>query len=342
MSSLSSALAMAYAWARRDTARQMAQALHFTEDQEQLHRGFAALEAVFRGLRARGDVRLNVANSLWPRKGYDLLDDYVSLLLECHGVRIAPLDYDDSGAARRTINRWVEERTQDRIQNLVRRGDLSALTLLVLVNAIYFKGNWASQFDPALTRDAPFWVDAGEAVTVPMMGQTQRFRWARGSELQVLELPYECKDLSMIVLLPARRDGLVQLEAALTLENLETWTRQLREVQVQVQLPRFRLDHRFEVNGAPSALGMTSAFSWSNANFRGMIGQDRGYCIDKVIHQAFVQVDEAGTEAAAATATLSRSAPPVFRADHAFLFLIRENASGSILFMGRVVDPAGP
>ena len=257
------------------------------------------------------------------------------------GCRIAPLDYDDPEAARRTINRWVEERTEDRIQNLLRQGDLSALTLLVLVNAIAFKGNWASQFDPALTRDAPFWVDAGEAVTVPMMAQTRRFRWARGRELQVLEMPYEGDDLSMIVLLPARRDGLAQLEAALTMENLEGWTSQLREATVLVQLPRFRLDYRFEACGALRALGITNAFSWSKANFRGMVGQDRGFCIDLVMHQAFVQVDEAGTEAAAATVTLSRSAPPAFRADHPFLFLIRENVSGSILFMGRVMDPVG-
>jgi serpin B len=340
--SLSLVLAMAYAGARRETARQMAQALHFTEDQEQLHLGFTALEAVFLRVQAGDDVQLSAANSLWPRVGHDLVHDYVALLIACYGGLVKPLDYDNPEAARRTINRWVEDRTGGRIQNLIRQGDLSALTLLVLASAIYFKGDWASQFDPALTRDAPFWVDADEAVTVPMMSQTQTFRWARWPELQVLELPYEGKDLSMIVLLPARRNGLVQLEAALTLENLEMWISQLRDVQVQVQLPRFRLDYRFEVNGSLRALGMTNAFSWSTANFRGMIGLDRGFCIDLVIHQAFVQVDEAGTEAAAATVTLSRSAPPVFRADHAFLFLIRENVSGSILFMGRVVDPTGP
>jgi serine protease inhibitor len=337
--SISSALALTYAGARGKTAEQMAQALRFSLDQAPFHQQFAALEARFRDLGSEGTSRLRTANRLWPRTGHNLLDGYVRLLKAAYGVTVQPLDYGDSEAARNTINRWVEEQTEDRIKNLILPGNLSAETLLVLVNAIYFKGNWASQFDAALTREAPFWVSAGESVTVPLMTQTQTFGLARGRELQVLELPYEGRDLSMLVLLPTARDGLAELEAALTLENLELWISHQWEDEVQVQLPRFKLDFRFEVQDYLPPLGMIDAFLPHKADFSGITGQASGFFIDLIVHQAFVQVDEAGTEAAAATAIVSRGGPPIFRADHPFLFLIRENSTGSILFLGRVANP---
>ena len=337
--SISSALALVYAGARGETAEQMAQALRFSPDQEPLHRQFAALEARFRALGGLGTIRLRTANRLWPRTGYDLLADYVRLLKAAYGVTVQPLDYGDTEVARKTINRWVAEQTKDRIKNLILPGNLSAGTLLVLVNAIYFKGNWASQFDPALTREAPFWVSAAQSVPVPLMTQTRTFSLARGRELQVLELPYEGGDLSMLVLLPAARDGLAELEAALTLENLELWISHLWEDEVQAQLPRFKLDYRLEVQDYLPPLGMIDAFLPHKADFSGITGQASGFFIDLIIHQAFVQVDEAGTEAAAATAIVSRGGPPIFRADHPFLFLIRENSTGCILFLGRVANP---
>ena len=165
------------------------------------------------------------------------------------------------------------------------------------------------------------------------------FSLARGRELQVLELPYEGGDLSMLVLLPAARDGLAELEAALTLENLELWISHLWEDEVQAQLPRFKLDYRLEVQDYLPPLGMIDAFLPHKADFSGITGQASGFFIDLIIHQAFVQVDEAGTEAAAATAIVSRGGPPIFRADHPFLFLIRENSTGCILFLGRVANP---
>lgn len=338
--SISSALALVYAGARGETAGQMAQALRFSLDQGPLHRQFAVLEARFRDLGSSGTIRLRIANRLWPRTGYDLLSDYVRLLKAAYGVTVQPLYYGDTEVARKTINRWVEEQTEDRIKNLILPGNLSPGTLLVLVNAIYFKGNWASQFDPALTREAPFWISAGESVPVPLMTQTQTFGLARGRELQMLDLPYEGGDLSMLVLLPTARDGLAELEAALTLENLELWISHLREDEVQVQLPRFKLDYRFEVQDYLPPLGMIDAFLPHKADFSGITGQASGFFIDLIIHQAFVQVDEAGTEAAAATAIVSRGGPPIFRADHPFLLLIRENSTGSILFLGRVANPA--
>jgi serine protease inhibitor len=338
--SISSALALTYAGARGKTAGQMARALRFSVDQEPFHGQFAALEASLRDVAKKGKIRLRTANRLWPRTGYDLLDDYVRLLKACYGVTIQPLDYRDTEAARTAINRWVEKQTEDRIENLIHSGDLSPETLLVLVNAIYFKGDWASQFEPALTRDAPFWVGADKSVAVRLMTQTQTFRWGGGREFQMLEMPYDGGDLSMFVLLPAARDGLPELEAALTLDNLHLWASQLRERQVQVQLPRFKLDYRFIVNSALSAMGMIDAFSAGTADFSGIAGEASHFFIDLIAHQAFVQVDEAGTEAAAATAILERSLPPAFRANHPFVFLIRENNSGSILFMGRLADPA--
>jgi len=343
--SISTALAMTYGGARGDTEAQMAKALHFGLAQEELHPAFAALEAGLASVQKKGKVKLSIANSLWPQKGYKFLPDYLDLCKKHYGTTITPLDYAKAAEpARKSINMWVEDKTNKKITNLIAPGVLGALTRMVLVNAIYFKGDWASQFKAEATQKQPFHVSGSQTVEASLMHQKREFGYSENNELQVLELPYAGDDLSMIVLLPRKTDGLAGIEAKLTAQNLAAWTGKLHRPKVEVFLPKFKMTSQFSLNDKLAALGMTDAFG-DKADFSGMNGK-RDLYISAVIHKAFVEVNEEGTEAAAATAVVMtlRSAPierpaPVFRADHPFLFLIRDNASGSILFLGRIVDP---
>ena len=344
--SISTALAMTHAGARGNTEKQMAQALHFPLGQGGLYPEFASLGARLDAVQKRGHVQLSVANALWPQKGYAFLDEYLALTKKYFGVSITPVDYEGATeAARQKINAWVEEKTQDKIKELIARGILDTLTRLVLVNAIYFKGDWASQFRQALTEEAPFWVAPDKKIKTPTMTQEQNFRYGESDSLQVLELPYAGDYVSMIVLLPRKVDGLQKLEGSLTPENLDKWTGRLRERKVQVFLPRFKTSSQFRLDETLESMGMVDAFG-DEADFSGMDGRVNWLYISAVIHQAFVDVNEKGTEAAAATAvvmaarSISVSRPPlIFRADHPFVFLIRDNHSGSVLFLGRVVNP---
>ena len=339
--SISTALAMTYAGARGNTESQMAQTLHFSLDQEQLHPAFASLESRLKAVQERGNIKLAVAHSLWPQIDYAFLEGFISLVKENYGVLISPVNYAQTEAARKKINTWVEKKTEDKIKDLIPPGLIDALTTLVLVNAIYFKGNWARQFDPSLTKGATFWMRPAEGIEVPMMTQQQDFRYAESESVQVLELPYVGGDLSMFVVLPRKVDGLAELENALTAENLEKWTSDLWEREVFVALPVFKMSGKFMLGGTLASMGMTDAFG-SNADFSGMDGS-KSLFISEVIHQAFIEVNEEGTEVAAATAVvMARSIPPptpTFRADHPFVFLIRDNNTASILFLGRVVNP---
>lgn len=343
--SISTAMAMTYAGARGDTEAQIARALHFSVSQEALHQAFAALQARVNTVQAGGDVRLLAANGLWPQERYAFVEEYLSLLKEFYGAAITPLDYEGAAeAARHTINAWVESQTEDKIKELIAPGVLGELTRLVLVNAIYFKGDWAYQFDLSLTIDLPFWLSRKEWVEVPMMRQVEELPYAMPRGLQVLELPYVGGELSMVVLLPSSKRGFELVEGSMTATKLSEWTGHLELREVEVFLPRFLLRFGCELSAAFKALGMTDAFDVDVADFSGMDGRERGLFLSAAIHQAFIDVKEEGTEAAAATGlTLSAGLPdetPVkFLADHPFLFFIRENNTGSILFLGRVVNP---
>jgi serpin B len=338
---------MTYAGARGNTEAQMAQALRFTVGQEQLHAAFSSLEATLSDIGRKGQLEMKVANALWPQEGYAFLPEFVALAKEHYGVLVEAVDYGDAETARRTINAWVEERTASRIQDVIPPGILDVLTRLVLVNAIYFKGVWARQFDQSLTEDAPFWVALDKRVQVSMMYQQGSFRYGVADGLQFLELPYAGGDLSMVVLLPEARDGLSDLEARWTVENLDRWIAHLSRLiprEVKVFLPRFEIAFPFSLNKALKSMGMVDAFA--DADFSGMDGT-RSLILSAVLHKAFVAFNEEGTEAAAATAVVMRlrslsvpPPPPTYRADHPFVFLIRENSTGSILFVGRVVNPA--
>jgi serpin B len=322
---------MTYGGARGETAAQIDQALHLG-GQEATHPAFSYLRKTLNNIQEQGHIQLNIANSLWPQKDYPFLLEYLTLTRKYYGCDITPVDYKaDSEGTRKLINRWVEEQTNDRIQDLIGAGVLSPLTRLVLANAIYFKGDWATQFKQETTHPAPFTLMDGTQAEVPMMAQTADFKLARTETVQALELPYEGDDLSMVILLP--NPG--EIPELASLADFE-----FREMEVLVQLPKFKIETEFYLGKTLSVLGMPLAFS-GNADFSGMDGS-YNLSLDEVIHKAFIEVTEEGTEAAAATAAAIRttSMPPQFIADHPFLFLIRENSTGTILFIGRVMNPS--
>lgn len=350
--SISTALAMTYAGARGETASQMAGTLHLdfpVEHLINLHSAFFSLQTNLDAIQENGQVQLAVANSLWPQVGFDFRPDYLALCNQYYGAAIIPLDFiHHTEAARREINGWVSVRTDRKIDELLKPGMLDESNRLVLVNAIYFKGNWKSKFFIALTQNEPFHVSPEKMVTAPLMHQTTEFGYAEFPGLQALEMPYAGGEISMVVLLPRDVDGLGKIEAQLTTENLEKWTTGLANKRVQVFFPTFTVTSGFSLGDTLSAMGMPDAFDSDKANFSGMDGR-RDLYISRVIHQAYVKVDEEGTEAAGATAVFmgfgaAATTPPpppipVFRADHPFLILIRDNQSGTILFLGRVMDP---
>jgi serine protease inhibitor len=345
--SISSALAMTYAGARGATAAEMEQALHFQLGQEGTHPAFRELQGRLADIEKKGHIQLAVANSLWPQQDYPFLTDYLDGVKAAYDSVVVPQDFKgNTEGARRTINRWVEEKTREKIKDLIAPGNLDALTRLVLVNAIYFKGNWAVPFKPEQTATADFHIAADAVVPVPLMSQTRRMFYGEFDDCQVAKLPYAGGDLSMLVVLPRERDGLAALEERLTPDVLAAWREGLAERDVRMFLPKFKFTWGVrELNGPLKALGMEKAFSDVAADFSGMDGQVHWLYIGLVLHKAFVEVNEEGTEAAAATAVVMKAramrpaTPPDFRADHPFLYLIQEESTGAILFMGRVADP---
>jgi serpin B len=346
--SLSSALAMTAAGARGETARQMDQVLHFPFAADRVHTAFAALNAALRpAAEKKPPYELHVANALWGQRGYHFLPDYVATLRGPFAAAFEEVDFRGATeAARHTINTWVEQQTAGKIQDLIASGVLDASTRLVLTNAIYFKGSWEKPFRPANTKEDDFHAAPGRTVRVPLMHQTGRFGYAEDELVQVLELPYAGDDLAMVVILPRKQDGLAQVEAALSAEWLGGRMARLQFAEVAVALPRFKLTAEFELSRTLAALGMTLPFS-DRADFSGMNGGTDPLQIAAVIHKAYVDVNEAGTEAAAATAigirvtmALTPKPPIPFRADHPFLFVIRDRRTESLLFLGCLTQPA--
>ena len=342
--SVSTALAMVYTGARGETAEQMARALHLEGGRESATAGFGVLNAVLNNGGA--GYQLSMANRLWGQKSYPLRPEFLAITREQFGAELAPLDFGKSEQARLTINRWVEERTNDKISDLIAPGVLDAMTRLVLTNAIYFKGGWEHEFSDKATKDAPFHLSTTKEVQAPLMHQSHEFAYAETGDFQLVALPYRGYDLSMLVLLPRRVEGLDQVEGQLTAENLNRWTSKLKDRMVHLSLAKFNMTSQFELSELLRELGMTLAFS-DQADLSG-ISSAEGLKISDVIHKAYVDVSEKGTEAAAATAiVLAPTAAPiaepekpvVFRADHPFLFMIRDHRTGAILFLGRLTDP---
>ncbi len=346
--SISTCLAMAYAGARGETATQMAQALRFPLDQERVHPTLGRLLESLNAEQRERTYQLVVANALWGQRGYGFFRDFLDLLRTRYGSELHEVDFATGAeAARQTINEWVEEQTREKIKDLIGPGMLDPLTRLVLTNAIYFKGRWRSPFEKDATHPALFHMTAGppgsDDVDVPMMAHTEDFGYMEGEGFQALELPYEGDAFSMVIFLPKRPDGLEGFEQSLTSDNLTALLPRLQIQEVQVFLPKFKMTSAFQLSEILRSMGMMDAFTLGTADFSGMTDREK-LAIAEVIHKAFIEVNEEGTEAAAATATemLGCAEPPstpVFRADHPFVFPIRDVRSESILFMGRVVDP---
>jgi serpin B len=338
---------MTSAGARGETASQMAKALHFTLPQERLHP--AAAELIRRMTvppvtGGKATYQLLVANALWGQKGYGFLPEFLNLAKTHYGAGLNEADFVGAPEeARQKINAWVEDKTNKKIQDLITPGVLNELTRLVLVNAVYFKGDWVSKFDKARTRDEPFVLITGQNVNAPMMSQTGKFGYAEVEDAQLLEMPYVGGVLSMVIVLPKKADGLPTLEQQLTSETLAEWLGKVHKTEVRVAVPRFKMTCQFSLNQALMALGMVDAFTPDRADFSGMNGR-RDLYISAALHKAFVDVNEEGTEAAAATGvvvgiTSAPMEPIIFRADHPFLFAIRDTRTGAMLFVGRVMNP---
>lgn len=340
--SIETALAMTYAGAAGQTKADMAKVLHLGLPDGQVQDGFHTLQAILNS--APDAYQLKIANRLWGANGYAFLPAFLTTTREKYGAELAPVDFAKSEEARATINRWVEEQTNGKIKDLIPSGALNAMTRLVLTNAIYFKGKWDTPFSKSETKDAAFYESKDKKSDVATMYQKNKFRYAAADGVQVLELPYTQHHLSMVILLPTEREGLEKLEKGLTAENVQKWCDSLRSQDVQAYVPKFKMSSEFTMGEVLSAMGMGSAFGGS-ADFTGISSSEQ-VNISEVIHKAFVEVGEEGTEAAAATGVVIRALavqipkePVVFRADHPFVFMIRDNRTNAILFLGRVVDP---
>ncbi len=346
--SLSTSLAMTWAGAKGETAEQMARVLQFPLPQEKLHRAFAVLRANWAAPGEKAKYQLSVANRIWGQVGFDFVPKFLAVARDHYGAEPAQVDFVGQGErARWRINDWVEHETQGKIRDLIAPGMLDSLTRLVLTNATYFKGEWSEPFPKNATQVAPFHLSGREQTDVSLMDQKGEFRYWAGDGLNALKLPYRNVDLAMVVLLPDAVEKLPDLEAKLSAPNLSRWLSELRTREVQVYLPRFELTSQFALAEALKAMGTTRVFGPAEADLSGM-SREKGLYLSTVIHKAVVEVNEEGTEAAAATETdFKKSEPPfsadpvIFRADHPFVFLIRDERTGSVLFLGRLVNPAG-
>ena len=344
--SISSALAITYEGARGTTADEIGAVLHLPANDTLRREGFTALNAALN--RGSGNYTLRTANALWAEETHSFLPDYIDVAARWYGANVTNLDFiENPEGSRETINRWVEERTEDRIRDLLPPNAIDPLTRLVITNAIYFKGTWAKQFDANETREEEFRVGPGKTVTVPMMQRTGGdavYPYAETETLQVLEMPYahgNGTELAMLVLLP-KEDSLTAAEEALDAERLAGLRESLIAQNVRISFPKFTFDVGYSLPPALAAMGMPTAFSDDAADLSGMDGT-KDLFITGVFHKAFIDVNEEGTEAAAATGVIAGGGvTPVFRADHPFVFLIVEKDSGAILFMGRVVNPESP
>ncbi len=344
--SISTALAMTYAGARGKTEAQMAETLHFSLKQKALHPAFADLSAHFQEIQEAGNVALNIANAIWIQQDFELLTQFLDTVEEHYDAGLFQVNFAEAyEEARLKINAWVEDKTNKRIRDLLPPGVINALTRLVLTNAIYFKSNWDVKFEEDFTNEEPFWLTPEKKIMAPMMHQRNTFKYGEDATVQILQMPYTGGELSMVILLPKEKDGLAKLEADLDADQLPDRISRIFSREVDVSFPRFKLTSRFTLSTVLEKMGMTNAFS-DGADFSGMAPGGQ-LSITEVLHKAFVEVNEEGTEAAAATAVVvgvTSVAEPrpvvVFKADHPFIFLIRDNQTGSILFLGKIMNPA--
>uniref|UniRef100_A0A8C9DUQ6 Serpin family B member 1 n=1 Tax=Prolemur simus TaxID=1328070 RepID=A0A8C9DUQ6_PROSS len=346
--SISSAMAMILLGTRGNTAAQLSKTFHFNSVEE-IHSRFQSLHADIN--KHGASYILKLANRLYGEKTYNFLPEFLASTQKTYGAELASVDFQHASEdARKTINQWVEGQTEGKIPELLAAGVVDNMTKLVLVNAIYFKGNWQEKFMKEATEDAPFRLNKKDTKTVKMMYQKKKFPYGYIEDLRcrVLELPYQGKELSMLILLPDdigdESTGLKKIEEQLTFEKLHEWTKpgNLGIIEVNVGLPRFKLEDSYILNSDLARLGVQDLFNSSKADLSGISGA-RDIFISKIIHKSFVEVNEEGTEAAAATAGVATFAMLMpeenFVADHPFIFFVRHNPSSTVLFLGRFSSP---
>jgi serpin B len=335
------ALAMTYEGARGDTAVQMKNVLGFEQNDEV---SLCSFGRIYNLLNIDAEYNLNTANALWTMRDYPFLEEYLNFIDSYYMGKATDVDFTNPSKAAEIINSWVEENTGGKIEDMLSSDDITPGTVLILSNAIYFKGLWLTQFDIEDTADRDFKITSTEIVQVPTMvltGSEESFNYTETDDLQILELPYKGDAVSMIILLP-KENNISSVEQMLNNENLAIWMDSMYPTDVDIYLPKFTYKTEYNLKEMLIAMGMDIAFSY-NADFSGMNGFG-GLFIDKVLHKAFVEVNEEGTEAAAATTVhVMESAmpgePKVLDVDHPFLYLIQHKETGTILFMGKVVDP---
>ncbi len=342
--SVISALSMCYAGARGVTEAQMAKVLFLVPD---IHKNMGALINELNTV-PQDTAQLRAANSIWPAKGTKILPEFSQTVKHWYNAQMTPLNYKASPeAARKTINSWVSKQTNKKIENIIQPGILTKNTLMVLANAVYFKSSWLEEFEPEKSQPRAFWPTPAKSVNVVTMSRTgDKVNYAKLSDAEMVELPYKDNRFSMIVLLPDKSSNIQTLEKAMNANQFDEWLAAMSPRRVKIFLPKFKQENDYELAPVLAALGMPSAFKAGEANFSGITGENNIY-ISNILHKTFIEVGEEGTEAAAATAVImmKMSLPPqdndavVFRAERPFIYLIKDNRSGAIIFIGKYTKP---
>jgi len=339
--SLYIAMGMTYAGAEAETKSEIAQVFNFPLDDKNLHRHLGNLQKDIQSKKSKG-IEIAIANQLWADKLYKFNCSYIKGIKKAYNAPVKRMEFRiKPNDCRLEINRWVEQQTNERIKDLLPDGSISDMTALVLTNAIYFKGQWDEKFDPENNIKDIFFMEDGNETECLMMTAQKKFNIYHNREFKMLEMPYKGKEFSMLVILPEERIPLKSIEQSLSHENLNHCISLLMESDVRVSLPKFKFSAEFQLKPTLIKMGMPTPFS-NGADFTRMSSKS-DLKIDEVFHKAFVEVSEEGTEAAAATAVVivrkSVTIPVDFVANRPFMFIIRENATGNILFMGRVNNP---
>ena len=332
------ALSMAYEGAHGNTATQMYNILNFLQNDSETQGSFGKIYNLLN--QKQEGYKISTANAFWIQQKYPFLTEYISLLQNYYMAEANELDFSKNVEAARTINTWIENQTNGKIKDMIDPSALSVFTRLVLTNAIYFKGLWENPFDSKYTTKIDFKLDSSKTVKVDMMSLSDCFfNYTETDDLQILKMPYEGNDLSMLVILP-KENNISIADSSLNTLNIEDWNSRFDEIKINIDIPKFKFKTEYNLNSVLTKMGMVDAFSEIDADFSGMDGT-KSLFISDILHKAFVEVNEEGTEAAAATAVIvtTSAITNTFNADHPFVFLIQHEETGAILFMGKIMSP---
>jgi len=345
--SISSALSMTYAGAANKTEAEMREVLYFKENNDKFHKEFSEiLKKVEVKTKDKASPQISIANKLYAQKDYKFKDDFLSIPKKYYNSELQKVDFKDEknrDEARKEINSWVEKNTNNKIQELIAPNILSDLTRLVLVNALYFKAPWQTFFKEEKTSKKEFWTDEKNSTKVDFMQGIYKSAYFQNDMLQIAVLPYKDNVASLIIFLPKEKNGFSEFQKEFTYENYTKWMSKTVSKKIAFSIPKFKIEDNYRLKDVFQKMGMKAPFS-RKADFSGMTG-NKELKISKIIHKSFIEIDEKGTEAAAATAVVmnrkngNSGLPVSFKADHSFIFIIKDNRTNSILFMGHVIKP---